>query len=277
MLFLDNSVITVKGTADSLEYAKVSGSPSHAVFNKFNDEFNPLFDKLSKLVNSINSGQSDPGGTMRKEYENTIQNIQQKTDRFVTENPGSPVTPFVVLVITQLNTDVMVTEKRFQALSPEVKNGYYGKMLSQNIIEGKIGAVGTDAIEFVQNDTSGHPVSLSSFRGKYLLVDFWASWCGPCRRENPKVVEAFNQYKDKNFTILGVSLDKSKDPWVKAIQDDRLTWTHVSDLKYFNNEVAVKYRIDKIPQNFLIDPNGKIIAKNLSGEELIRKLKEVLN
>jgi len=133
-------------------------------------------------------------------------------------------------------------------------------------------------MNFTQNDTLGIPVSLASFKGKYVLVDFWASWCGPCRRENPNVVKTYNAYKDKGFQILSVSLDQpgAKDKWIKAIHDDNLTWTHVSDLKYWDNEVAKQYGIQAIPANFLLDPEGKIIAKNLRGEDLAAKLSTVL-
>jgi thiol-disulfide isomerase/thioredoxin len=124
----------------------------------------------------------------------------------------------------------------------------------------------------------GVPVKLSSFRGKYLLVDFWASWCGPCRRENPNVVKTYQAFKDKNFTILGVSLDQpgAKQKWLDAIHNDNLTWTHVSDLKFWQNDVARLYGIQAIPQNLLLDPSGKIIARNLSGEQLAKKLSEVI-
>jgi peroxiredoxin len=142
----------------------------------------------------------------------------------------------------------------------------------------KLTGIGRMAPEFTQNDTLDQPVQLSSFKGRYLLIDFWASWCGPCRQENPNVVKVFNQYKDKNFHILGISLDRAgqKDKWMKAIYDDNLTWSHVSDLKFWDNAVSKQYGIRAIPQNLLLDPSGKIIAKNLRGEALAKKMEELL-
>jgi thiol-disulfide isomerase/thioredoxin len=131
-------------------------------------------------------------------------------------------------------------------------------------------------MDFTQNDPSGKPVSLSSLKGKYVLIDFWASWCGPCRTEYPYIHKAYDQFKNKNFEVIGVSLDDKKDLWLKAINDNHFDWIQVCDFKGRQNDVAVAYGISAIPQSLLVDPNGIIIAKNLRGDDLIEKLEEVI-
>ena len=154
------------------------------------------------------------------------------------------------------------------------KNFHVASLISQ-VLTRKSLTIGEEAPEIALENPAGETITLSSLRGKYVLVDFWASWCGPCRRENPNVVRVYHEYSDRNFEILGVSLDRTRSKWLQAIAQDGLRWLHVSDLKYWKSQAAVDYQINAIPATFLIDPNGKIIAKNLRGENMEAKLKEI--
>jgi peroxiredoxin len=158
----------------------------------------------------------------------------------------------------------------YEALSPELKNSAPGRHYGEMVKGLKAVAVGAQAPSFSQKTPDGKAVSLADYRGKYVLIDFWASWCKPCRAENPAVTKIYNEYKGRNFDILGVSLDdeKGREKWLKAILDDQLAWTQVSDLKGWENQVARLYNVQGIPQNFLIDPTGKIVAFNLKGDDL---------
>lgn len=276
-LYLENAPIKITGAKTDIKHLKIEGSASQKDFELFQSTFNPLIGELNALAAQL---QKETGEKKKDElmtrYDSVVAKINIEVGRFVNTRKDSYVSPFVLFVTAQLNPNPQQLETYYNALAAPVRESNIGKSLAEYIAYNKVGSVGTPALEFTQNDTAGKPVSLSSFKGKYVLIDFWASWCRPCRAENPNVVKAFNRFKDKNFTILSVSLDQEKEAWVKAIAKDKLAWTQVSDLQQWNNAVAQLYRVQSIPQNFLVDPNGNIIAKDLRGEDLEKKLCEVL-
>ncbi|MGN7720806.1 redoxin domain-containing protein [Chitinophaga sp. 22620] len=283
-IYLEKGDILIQ-SKDSMRNATVKGGANNAD----NAELN----KLMKEVNERNgalmtkyysaSPESQKDSTFMAGIMDESKKIEEDREallkQFLTGHTKSHVALDVVKQLAGSTPEYAEVYPLFAKLSPDVQNSEAGKQYNDHLNKIKAVSIGATAPEFVQNDPEGKPVSLASFRGKYVLIDFWASWCGPCRAENPNVVKAYNNYKDKNFTILGVSLDQpnAKDKWLKAISDDNLTWTQVSDLAFWDNAVAKQYAIRSIPQNFLIDPQGKIIAKNLRGEELNKKLSELIH
>lgn len=220
--------------------------------------------------------QNSPVNTVFQENADKVFEDGYDIDSLIAKYPDSPAAAFYLYryFTYQLPLDdLKATRAR---ISPALADCPYVKDLDGIIKQLKNVQIGKTAPEFSLPDTAGVSVSLSDFRGKYVLLDFWASWCPPCRRENPNVVKAFNEYKDKNFTIIGISLDKDKSKWLKAIADDNLTWTHLSDLKYWDSEIPALYGVRGIPANVLLDPDGVIVAKNITGEDLHQKLKEVI-
>jgi thiol-disulfide isomerase/thioredoxin len=275
-IFLGNDNVQMTGSLQDVAAIRVVGSASNDDFVAFQTTFTPFLQRLNGIVVTAKSSDAAVRDSLFKVYKRTTDSIFVAVDSYIAARRNSYVSPFLLVVVNQLTEDVMGQLKRLRSLSPEVQQGNYAQYLGPLLEKATIGAVGTDALDFTQNDTSGRAVSLSSFKGKYVLVDFWASWCGPCRMENPNVLATYQKFRNKNFTVLGVSLDKAKEPWVKAIKDDGLLWTQVSDLKYWYNDAAAKYHIEAIPQNLLVDPNGKIVARNLRGVELQQKLCELL-
>ncbi len=261
VLFLDNSTIKLTAKKDALDQSVLKGSPANDEFVTFNNLTKP-YQKLFAQEGAFD--------------EATIKAAATVTEKFVRQYPNSYVSPLAIYRNNQVTTDNALMEELYGILAPGVKTSPIGSYIAKQIEEAKRNPVGKELPDFSQPDTSGKAIALSSLKGKYVLVDFWASWCGPCRQENPNVVSAYHKYKDKNFTVLGVSLDKTKQPWIEAINADQLTWTHISDLKGWNNSVAQQFQIYSIPQNFLLDPTGKVIGKNLRGAALEQKLQAVL-
>lgn len=278
-IFLNNSNIGIEGKKQDLKNLQVKGSSTHDDFLDFKKTFDPLVGEMSAVGAQINK---EPNAVVKDslkiKYDSIVYLVQSSIDAFVTEKPDSYVSPFLLVITLQMNDDATLLENRFAKLTPAMQQSRIGASLQQHIISSRAGQVGSLAMDFTQPDVNGNPVSLSSFRGKYVLVDFWASWCRPCRIENPNVVENYNKFKDRNFTVLGVSLDRpgQKENWLKAIEQDKLTWTNVSDLKFWQNEAAQLYRVSGIPFNILVDPEGRVIARNLRGPDLKHKLCEVL-
>ena len=197
-------------------------------------------------------------------------------DSLLSVHPASPVSAYFVVKDFAYKLDLEEMKSVRSKLDTSLDGTSYVQQIESMIARMEKVQVGSEAPDFTLPDVNGNLVSLSSFRGKYVLVDFWAAWCPDCRKENPNIVSAWEKYKNKNFAILGVSLDRNRDQWLAAIEKDKLTWTQVSDLKYWSSEAAVLYCIRWIPMSFLIDPEGKIVAIGLEGEELHNKLEELL-
>lgn len=281
-LYLDKANI-VLSPVDTIANAEVSGSKVNSDNKRLKDMVAP-FALRAKLINDEYNTASDAqkiSPLFQDDLQARSKIVQiEETEAlkgFIAANPQSYVSLTVIQSLVRSGMSVLDIEGLYTNLATNVKQTELGISFASAIKELKFTAVGSPAPDFTQNDVNGTPVSLSSFKGKYVLVDFWASWCGPCRQENPHVVRAYNKYKDKNFTILGVSLDKPEDKaaWLKAIKDDGLSWTQVSDLKFWDNTAATLYNVSFIPQNYLIGPDGKIVAKNLKGAELDAKLLDI--
>ncbi|WP_460500280.1 redoxin domain-containing protein [Hymenobacter agri] len=282
LLFLDNKThVQVSGDAKSLPatYA-VKGSKDAEVLRQLTlvmDGSKNQLEDLGKRYNAAGqAGKADEMKAIEKEYFAIQGRNSAKIKGLIRRNATSVVSGFAVGAFLnpdeefQFADSVAAVQRKANPESP------FTKELTARLEPMRITAQGAMAPEINLPTPEGKPLALSSLRGKYVLLDFWASWCGPCRQENPNVVRAYNKFKDKGFTIYSVSLDQDKAKWVKAIESDGLTWNHVSDLASWNSVAGAAYGVKAIPQSFLIDPQGRIIAKNLRGEALAAKLAEVL-
>jgi peroxiredoxin len=282
LVYLEEASMLVKGR-DSVCRAVVSGSKLNTAFVQYHSEV--LWPAEQAGVRADAAFRAAPE-RRDKAFIDSLQTTLKEAWKeretlkcnYIKQYPGSYFSLEALMEIAGESPDVSRIDPLFKSLSPVLRNSVAGKKFAALLYDKGPLAIGTYAPDFTQQDMSDHPVKLSDFKGKYVLLDFWASWCGPCRAENPAVLKAYNAYKNKKFTVLGVSLDQpgKKEAWLQAIAKDSLVWTQVSDLQYWNNAVAKQYGVRSIPQNFLLDPKGKIIAKNLRGEALHQKLKEVL-
>ena len=273
--FLDQGKTTFT-SPDSLSNATAAGPKLINEFQKLQTTLKPSADQMSALMNDYRA--ASPEQRKAPEFTKQLDDREEAITKeqtqvytaYIKANPNSLVSLDAVKAVGGSVPNYAEISQLFASLAPAVKASAEGKKYAEKLDKLKAVSIGAPAPDFTLNTPDGKPVALSSYRGKYVLVDFWASWCGPCRQENPNVTKVYNEFKTRNFDILGVSLDteKAREKWLKAIQDDQLAWTQVSDLKSWQSAAAAIYSVQAIPQNFLVDPSGKIVATNLRGDEL---------
>jgi peroxiredoxin len=278
-VYLDKGTISVS-TSDSISKATVKGSPANDAYLALNNQLKEVTERASTLqkeYRALYQAKDEEGMKKLEAKFDELESEQKKIMKdYLKKNRSTPIGMYVISQVAGYDIVPAEIEPSFKKLSKEVKNSPSGKEFAARLKSARKTAVGQPAITFSQATPDGKMVNLADYRGKYVLVDFWASWCGPCRQENPNVVKAYEKFKEKGFDILGVSLDDNKDKWLKAVDADKLAWTHVSDLKGWKNAAADLYGVRAIPQNVLIDPKGKIVAKNLRGDKLEEKLAELM-
>jgi peroxiredoxin len=277
-LYLENVPITVTGDADSMFNTKVTGTGVVHEFEEFNQRILAnrkstvaLFEKAWQVKQS---GDSITAKKIQAQADSQYAWESKARVAYITKHPKSFISAKELLAYTSTIT-LAESIKMYNTLDNAIKGSKIGKEIADRIALLSKVEEGKPAQDFTENTPDGKPVSLSSYKGHYVLLEFWASWCGPCRAENPNLLKQYKLYNSKGFDVLSVSLDSDKGLWQKAIEKDALPWTHVSDLKGWNNTVAVLYGIRAVPASFLIDPSGKIIATGLRGETLNKKLESL--
>jgi peroxiredoxin len=276
-ILVQNANLQLTAKADSFAVAIVKGSAAQDDMNAFSEQTKAVdadMGALGKLYTETKD--KEVKDSLNKVYDQYDSILQSYVPGFVKSHPHSYTSAYIISRTMLISPRVEVLGPVYNSLDSIVKVSKFGVVVAEVLDAARKTAVGQVAPDFTMNDREGKPVALSSLRGKYIFLDFWASWCGPCRRENPNIVEAYAKFHSAKFDILGVSLDAEKEKWEKAIEKDKLSWQHVSDLKGWGNAAAKIYGIRAIPANLLLDKGGKILAHNLYGSDLEKKLKEVL-
>ncbi|MFA5647091.1 MAG: TlpA disulfide reductase family protein [Bacteroidales bacterium] len=284
ILFLENSNITITGKVDNIMSSDIKGSKTQDLFMEFNKKQEEMSLPLMEIQQKFQTAAMD--GSLTPEMEQELrEQFMAENDKmlvevkdFVTKNSTSVLAAYITL--TQLANQLSFEELEaiVSAFPNDIQKSPFVIALNEKINIDKLTAIGQPFIDFTHPDADGNMITFSSVTGEnYILIDFWAGWCTPCRRENPNLVALYNQYKDKGFDIFGISLDRRKQEWLDAVEEDGLKWMQVSDVSGWDNPVAKMYGVQSIPANLLVGPDGKIIAKNLRGEDLASKLAELLN
>ncbi|MCD4665377.1 MAG: AhpC/TSA family protein [Bacteroidales bacterium] len=278
--FIEDSEISFEANLDDFRNPQIFGSASHAEYDAYKEKVNEFDSKLEEFWQKAKAASDAGDKETEKKLQDEFDKVEIQQNKFILNyaiaNHGSVVSAYIILR-NAYNFDETDLEPVVNNFDADISESVYVKSLAERIEILKRVAVGKAAIDFSMKDIEGNELTLSSLYGKYLLVDFWASWCGPCRRESPNVVSVYKNFKNRGFDILGVSFDKEKDKWIKAVQTDKLTWHHVGDLKGWGNAAGKLYGINSIPSNILLDPKGYIIAKNLQGEDLRTKLEAIFD
>lgn len=275
-LFMENNAVQITGTIDSFYFSKVTGSPIQDEWAAFNESLKEHDAKMRSLITTMFETPHEAGKSLFEKQLDSMGSIRvERMKDYIRSHPSSFISLNLVREMT-MDRDWAELDSLWRGFDPKIQETAMGRWVAKRLDVLKRSTAGQPVKDFTQNDVNGKPVKISDFKGKYLFIDFWASWCGPCRQENPNVLKAYQSFKDKGFEVLGISLDTDAEKWKKAIEEDKLPWTQVSDLQGFRNEIARYYGIQAIPFSFLVDPNGVIIARGLRGPALQEKLAEVL-